>query len=276
MAPAFTYSTIAIASHQHSRHTQPKPRAPLTTEARKEKKEDRARRQSEQDEAVSNWIADVYQGASDLGERFNKEQRYFLDILMQGGAHMVRHQDEVNPYNAWKAAKAAELREEGTPLNAKEIHKQYGNEYYALTDAEKDALIIAHKKVATRSVKLRRNTPRACIQDVANIVQNIQLLMIGLNARVGIEGFFCIVRNTTQFHMKPQWYFTSEELENYMQIACRKRWNTEEVGSKIEAFSVAGCDVMSASPSPFLFFFAHHTFPRLTTHVEAKIRLPQA
>ncbi|KAJ6450455.1 hypothetical protein C8R47DRAFT_939218, partial [Mycena vitilis] len=225
------------------RHTEPKPRAPLTSEVRKEKKEERTKRQSEQDAAVSTWLSEVYEGASKLGERFQKDQHYFLDILMQGGARMVRHKDEVNPYNVWKAAKAAELREEGTPLNAKLIHQEYGNEYYALTEAEKNELIKNHSQIATRQAPLRRATPRACIQDVANIVCNMQLLMVGLNARVGIEGFFCVVRNTTQFHMKPQWYFTSEELENYMQIACRKRWNTEEIGSKIEAFSVAGCDV---------------------------------
>ncbi|KAJ7673735.1 hypothetical protein DFH06DRAFT_979023 [Mycena polygramma] len=257
------FTTIASASHQHSRNVDPKPRAPLTTDARKEKNEARAQRQSEQDAAVSAWITKIYTEAETLGERFGKSQHYFLDILMQGGARMINHQEVVNPYNAWKAAKAAELREEGRPLNAKLIHLEFGNEYYELTDAEKKTLIENHSKMATRQVPVRRATPRACTQDVANIVRNMQLLvrllfsqtlrwltsslqMVGLNALVGIEGFFCIVRNTTQFHMKPQWYFTSEELEKYMQIACRKRWDTGEVGSKIEAFSVAGCDVMSA------------------------------
>jgi len=35
--------------------------------------------------------------------------------------------------------------------------------------------------------------------------------MDGLRTRVGIEGFFCIVRNTPDFHMKPQWYTHYEE-----------------------------------------------------------------
>jgi hypothetical protein len=69
--------------------------------------------------------------------------------------------------------------------------------------------------------------------------------MIGLGHRVGIEGFFCIVRNNPDFNTKPQWYFTSPELESYMQVACRKRWDTAEIGMKIEAFAIAGCNVLS-------------------------------
>jgi hypothetical protein len=76
--------------------------------------------------------------------------------------------------------------------------------------------------------------------------------MVGLSERVGAEGFFCIVRNSTDFHMKPKWYFTSKELEDYMRIAVgRKTWNTEAVGSKIEVFAIAGCDIMGTWP----FFF---------------------
>jgi len=46
--------------------------------------------------------------------------------------------------------------------------------------------------------------------------------------------------------MKPNWFFTSPEFEEYMKIAVRKRWDTSEVGAKLEAFAVAGCDVVSA------------------------------
>jgi hypothetical protein len=63
---------------------------------------------------------------------------------------------------------------------------------------------------------------------------------------VGVEGFFCIVRSSSDYHMKPNWYFTSPEFEEYMKIAVRKRWDTSEVGAKLEAFAVAGCDVVSA------------------------------
>lgn len=86
---------------------------------------------------------------------------------------------------------------------------------------------------------------------VRTILSSIAVLltfqhMVRLSLRVGVEGFFCIVRSSTSFYIQPQWYFTSKELENYMKIACRKGWETNTVGTKVEAFAVAGCDVMSA------------------------------
>ena len=69
--------------------------------------------------------------------------------------------------------------------------------------------------------------------------------MTGLNLRVGVEGFFCIVRNMPEYHIRPHWYFSSPELEKYMQVAVRKKWDTSEVGTRLEAFAVAGCSVVS-------------------------------
>jgi hypothetical protein len=69
--------------------------------------------------------------------------------------------------------------------------------------------------------------------------------MSSLAYRVGIEGMFVIVRNNTDFHMEPYWYFTSSELERYMPLAIRKRWDTAQVGAKLEAFAIAGCDTLS-------------------------------
>lgn len=64
--------------------------------------------------------------------------------------------------------------------------------------------------------------------------------------RVGVHGFFCIVRNSPDYHMMPQWYFTTPELEQYMPIAVGKRWDTTAVGTRVEAFAIAGCDVASS------------------------------
>jgi len=69
--------------------------------------------------------------------------------------------------------------------------------------------------------------------------------MEGLKTRVGIEGFFCVVRSATDYHMAPQWYFTSEEMEKYMPLAVRKSWDTVKVGMKVEVFAIAGCDPLS-------------------------------
>lgn len=45
--------------------------------------------------------------------------------------------------------------------------------------------------------------------------------------------------------MAPVWYFTSDEFCNYMEIAVRKKWDLVEVGGRLEAFAIAGCDMAS-------------------------------
>jgi hypothetical protein len=106
-----SYTTIAAASHRHVRNTAPKPRVPLSTEERTRKREEREERRDQQDQAVLEWVSETFAKADELATRFKRTQHYFLDVLFQGGAHMINHQDEVNPYNAWKTVKAAESRE---------------------------------------------------------------------------------------------------------------------------------------------------------------------
>lgn len=52
--------------------------------------------------------------------------------------------------------------------------------------------------------------------------------------------------------MDPTWFFTSEALMNYMPTAVpiHKPWDLAFVGAKIEAFAIAGCDVVSRSFLP--------------------------
>lgn len=52
------------------------------------------------------------------------------------------------------------------------------------------------------------------------------------------------MRNTPTYHIQPQWYFTCDGLEKYMKIATNK-WSTHDVGTKVEAFAIAGCDPIS-------------------------------
>ena|ERR1700722_11982405 len=73
---------------------------------------------------------------------------------------------------------------------------------------------------------------------------------MGLNARVGIEAFVCIVSSSPSFAMEPQWYFTSKELEEYLSIAIRKRWDTTEVGRLVEGFALSGSSVLGNSLWP--------------------------
>ncbi|KAJ6455347.1 hypothetical protein C8R45DRAFT_1187918, partial [Mycena sanguinolenta] len=192
------------------------------------------------------WFSYTEAKAIELGKKYDKRPRYFLDIFFQGGARMVNHQEKVNPYNAFKAEKAAQRRDDGeTGMKVQELHDEYKDEYGALTATEKAELVARFEKVKEDIPKMRRDTPKAHVQDVANTVRNIEALFRGLSHRVGVEGLFCIVRNNTEFYMGPQWYFTSDAIRQYMPLAVRRKWDTGEVGTRLEVFAVAGCDAMS-------------------------------
>jgi hypothetical protein len=45
--------------------------------------------------------------------------------------------------------------------------------------------------------------------------------------------------------LDPVWYFSSKELAEYMHVAVGKKWDAAMVASKLEAFAIAGCDVIS-------------------------------
>ncbi|KAJ7086902.1 hypothetical protein B0H15DRAFT_781879 [Mycena belliarum] len=257
--------TIAAVSQPRRKPAPTLPQAKATASEKKEKREESRAKQEKIDAAVgtdsispldvsnpflsAEWFTETKAKAAELAARFDKKPRYFLDVFFQGGTHMVNHQEKVNPYNAFKAEKAAQLREEGTQgKTAPELHDEYHAEYEALTAEEKETLVERFTMTKDDTQRIRRDTPRARMQDVSNVVRNIQMLMQGLNYRVGIEGFFCIVRNNPDFFMIPQWYYTSVELERYMPLAVRRRWDTSDVGTRLEAFALAGCDTMSTSP----------------------------
>lgn len=75
--------------------------------------------------------------------------------------------------------------------------------------------------------------------------------MNGLNRRIGVEGFICLVRNSPEYHMEPKWYFSNQALVNYMRVAVpiHKGWDIGYVSAKLEAFAIAGCNSISKSLS---------------------------
>jgi hypothetical protein len=106
-----TLSTAKIVSApRHRRPLSHKP-PPIPSQQRKEKLAARQENQRLIDNAVSEWYTYTLAKADDLGKRFNKKPRYFLDIFFQGGAKMVHHHQKTNAYNAFKSLKAAELHE---------------------------------------------------------------------------------------------------------------------------------------------------------------------
>ncbi|KAJ7841160.1 hypothetical protein B0H14DRAFT_2360304 [Mycena olivaceomarginata] len=248
-----TYATVALVSSTRMRTgNHSKKPAPLTAEQLKEKRAERNDKQARIDARVQQWMESTNELANSMAAEFDMAPCYFLDIFFQGGAHMINHQDVVNPYNAFRGLKSMELREQGIVMSAPELHTHFFDEYCKLTTAEKQALCMQWETVRSTNFQLHRDTPRAKIQDVVNVVRNMKMLLSALSQRVGAQGFFCVVKDNVTFRMEPEWYFTSRELEQYMEIATRKKWVTGEVGMKLEAFAIAGCDPAStwtADPS---------------------------
>ena len=66
---------------------------------------------------------------------------------------------------------------EGNSSKLQDLQQEYHEEYDALTTEEKEELVEefnAHKEAGT---KIRQPSARACIQDVANVSRNMQLLV---------------------------------------------------------------------------------------------------
>lgn len=256
-------STIKMASAPHARHTPNQPRAPIPAQQKKEKAAEREARQDEIDALFEEWIADTHAKANTYAERFGKKPRYFLNLFFHGGARMVHQHEKINAHNAFLSLKSNELRDrlsfisksscfpvltnplEGEVRSLLDIQSEFKEEYHGLSKEEQEEVLREYKENhSSSSSHAPRISPRACIQDFANTERNIKMLLNGLKLRVGIEGFYCIVRNTTTYHTPPKWFFTSPELEKYMKLAS-KNWSLHNVGTKIEAFAIAGCDPIS-------------------------------
>ena len=86
-------------------------KARLTESQHKERSARSCKCQAEIEDAVHEWKAYTLTLATDLGRRFNKKPRYFLDLFFQGGVHLATKQGKVNAHNAFLAMKAQELRQ---------------------------------------------------------------------------------------------------------------------------------------------------------------------
>ncbi|CAK5283133.1 unnamed protein product [Mycena citricolor] len=238
--------TIAAASQpRHCACASAPHQAPLTASQKSERKAEHVKNQEAEDAAVNEWFQYTHNLAHQLGERFDKKLCYFLDRFFQGGAKMIKHQEKVNPFNAYKALKAEEIQEAGGVVpNAPTLSETLSPKYAKLSEEEKAKLVEDFKDVKADISKIKRDTPRSKSQDVANVVRNVTMLLQGLSYCVGTEAFFLIVRNNADFYMEPQWFFSTAELERYMPLAVGKKWDLATVGAKVKAFAVAGCDTM--------------------------------
>ncbi|PPQ92919.1 hypothetical protein CVT25_000626 [Psilocybe cyanescens] len=201
--------------------------APLTEAQRKARTEHNHICQDKINEAVEEWKQTTLTTAADLSECFGMKPCHFLDLFFQDGAHLVHKHSKVNAYNAYLHMKAEELRDnEENPTLAKLHSEEFKTKYSNLGEDKLEEII----------------TPR--VQDVAHTFKTMQQMMNGLNRRVGVEGFICLVRNSPEYHMEPKWYFSNQALVNYMRVAVpiHKGWDIGYVSAKLEAFAIAGCN----------------------------------
>ncbi|KAJ3501325.1 hypothetical protein NLJ89_g9385 [Agrocybe chaxingu] len=202
---------------------------------------------AEIDEEVRRWKATTLNLATELGRRFDKKPCYFLDLFFQGGVHLVKKQNKPNVHNAYVRMKADTLRDQGEVPTLEVLHRQeFKDEYNALTEAERAELVASHQD-SNLDRHRKRPTAKSRIQDIMHTLKNIKMMLQSLNMRVGVEAFFCVVRNTPDYHMDPIWFFTSKAMKNYMPIAVpiRTACDFSHVGTKLEAFAIASCDTIN-------------------------------
>ncbi|KAI0697794.1 hypothetical protein BC835DRAFT_1413472 [Cytidiella melzeri] len=193
---------------------------------------------------LDNLFLQLRRGISEIAEKHNKKESHVESLIFNGGTRYLNNV-KTSAWNAWSHFKYQELNadvpvEERIPLGT--VQRDYAHEYYSLTGHEKQHYAREYEVYRDERKSAPRPTARGKIQDVVNTTKKIEQLMIGLDNRVGIQGMFCIVRSSTVFAMDPRWFFTSTELEKYLEIAVRK-WDTPKIGAQMEAYAVAGGSV---------------------------------
>ncbi|OCH84145.1 hypothetical protein OBBRIDRAFT_742107 [Obba rivulosa] len=251
-------STVTVA---------PKPLTPKRRRApvlSQERRKEIARKNQVKQDRIKTDIAEWYQETVTLSQRlsqkYGKKPGHFLNMMFFGGTKMGRKR-KTNLYNAWgyHIAKQAQegmsvshlrslsthkvhVSETTVPAKLLALEKENRDAYDKLTDEEKAQLIQELDKKKEMRTMGYQLTARGRTQDVKNVAREIEQLLHGLKARAGVEAFFCIVRNSTEYQMLPQWFITTPELDRYLRGAIRKGWDPEHIGCLAEAFAVAGCD----------------------------------
>ncbi|ESK80910.1 hypothetical protein Moror_1327, partial [Moniliophthora roreri MCA 2997] len=166
-----------------------------------------------------------------LAKKWKRKEHYVKDMFFQEG----------------KFVKAQNLRESGiVGLNTVQIAKWYHKEYQHLKRPENQALLcqIIHKYkkyakwLAYQRIKLP--TARGCAQDFANTASQMTKMLTSTKKCISLEEFFVLVCNHTQGSTAPKWYFSHPDIEPYLKVILRG-WDTDAVGFKLKAFTVAGC-----------------------------------
>ncbi|KAI0363426.1 hypothetical protein BV20DRAFT_1050019 [Pilatotrama ljubarskyi] len=213
----------------------------LSRERRIQIAQDRKARQNSIEEDIREWYDDSIAFAEDLHNRFPQKSADHYVHMMFTGAEKLRSTRQPNSYNAWLHHLS---QHNASGANAIELGQQRMEEYNSLTDAEKEKLLEQLVENRTSKNYGLRLDKRGRVQDVNHVLKKIEDALLGLQSRVGIEAFFCVVRNNPEYDMKPRWWFSRAELEDYLRNTVRK-FAPERIGILAEAFAISGTDFVS-------------------------------
>ncbi|KAH9853434.1 hypothetical protein C2E23DRAFT_859032 [Lenzites betulinus] len=207
----------------------------LTRERRLEIAAERRVKTAQIEEELGKWYEASIALSEDLSRRFpsKKPEAYLYQML--SGALKSGKTREPNAYNAWIHS----LAKDGS--NVKELDAENIEEYHKLSAKEKAALKAELAEERNSRQFGARISQRGRTQDVNHVCEKIEELLQGLQHRVGIEAFMCVVRNTPDYPLKPRWWFTSNALDEFLRGNVRK-FEPERIGVMAEAFAIAGCD----------------------------------
>ncbi|OSD00685.1 hypothetical protein PYCCODRAFT_1469127 [Trametes coccinea BRFM310] len=228
-----------------ARPIQPAPRrqAPvLTSEQRSEIAAARRLKQASVDEDIQGWYDDSVAFATTLATRFGRDSEHYLNMMFSGAAKLrAGPQRKANAYNAYLHHLASESNDH---VRADELSRRHSEEYRELTDEQKQQYVAELQENRNSQQFGTRISERSRIHDVKQVCKTIEEAMLGLQARVGIQGFYCIVRSTTAYQLTPRIFFTNRSLDTFLRGAIRG-FQPETIASLSEAFSIAGLDYMS-------------------------------
>ncbi len=95
----------------------------------------------------------------------------------------------------------------------------------------------------------------------------LALQITGAQGRCGVDGFYCLFRNTGDFAFKPRWWFSSQAIDEYLRASVR-RFEPEKIGVLAEAFAISGANY-------FCKWLDGHTCTQLINSATAYLKNPQ-
>ncbi|KAL7284498.1 hypothetical protein ACG7TL_001789 [Trametes sanguinea] len=212
----------------------------LSREQRAEATAARKVKQASVEEDIEGWYNDTLAFAEDLSARFGSTPEHYLNMMFSGMHKLRSVQRKPNAYNAW----LHHLAKEHGDMSAAQLVDTYGNDYQNLTAEQKEEYIQELLQDRESQLYGLRLGQRARVQDVNHVCKAMDDSLMALQARVGIQAFYCVVRSNVEYQLKPRWFFTAPALKEFLRGSIRK-FEPERIGVLAEAFSIAGSDFFS-------------------------------